>query len=43
LEKIENDTDRDKFMSAKEAQDYGIVDNVLDRLPLIPGEPKPIL
>ncbi len=33
LEKIEGDTDRDKFMSAREAQDYGIVDHVLERLP----------
>jgi ATP-dependent Clp protease protease subunit len=33
LERIEKDTDRDKFMSAKEAQEYGIVDNVLERLP----------
>jgi ATP-dependent Clp protease, protease subunit len=32
LERIEKDTDRDKFMSAKEAQDYGIVDHVLERL-----------
>ena len=31
LEKIEQDTDRDKFMDAKEAMDYGIVDNVLER------------
>lgn len=33
LERIERDTDRDKFMSAREAQEYGIVDHVLDRLP----------
>jgi ATP-dependent Clp protease protease subunit len=33
LEKIEQDTDRDKFMSATEARDYGLVDNVLERLP----------
>ncbi len=33
LESIERDTDRDKFMSAQEAVDYGIVDHVLDRLP----------
>src|SRR5580693_550771 len=33
LERVEEDTDRDKFMSAKEALDYGIVDNVLERLP----------
>jgi ATP-dependent Clp protease protease subunit len=30
---IENDTDRDKFMSADEARDYSLVDNVLQRLP----------
>jgi ATP-dependent Clp protease protease subunit len=28
LEKIEQDTDRDKFMSAKEAMEYGVVDHV---------------
>src|SRR5436305_14526435 len=33
LERVERDTDRDKFMSAKEAQEYGIVDHVLERLP----------
>lgn len=32
LETIEKDTDRDKFLSAKEAQEYGIVDKVLERL-----------
>src|SRR5207302_10646229 len=41
LDRIEKDTDRDKFMSPKEAQDYGIVDHVLERL--APGQmpPKP--
>jgi ATP-dependent Clp protease protease subunit len=39
LEKIEQDTDRDKFMSAREASEYGIVDHVLDRLP--PGQVQP--
>src|SRR6266498_2036545 len=34
LERIEKDTDRDKFMGPKEAQEYGIVDNVLERLPV---------
>ena len=33
LERIERDTDRDKFMSAREALEYGIVDHVLERLP----------
>ena len=29
LDKIEKDTDRDNFMSADEAREYGIVDKVL--------------
>ncbi|WP_462323424.1 ATP-dependent Clp endopeptidase proteolytic subunit ClpP [Desulfoplanes sp.] len=29
LSKIENDTDRDYFMSSKEAADYGVIDEVL--------------
>jgi ATP-dependent Clp protease protease subunit len=29
IKKIEKDTDRDFFMSAKEAKDYGIIDNIL--------------
>jgi ATP-dependent Clp protease protease subunit len=32
LEKIEKDTDRDCFMSAEEARDYGLVDRVVDRM-----------
>ncbi|WP_353894246.1 ATP-dependent Clp endopeptidase proteolytic subunit ClpP [Proteinivorax hydrogeniformans] len=31
LEVIEKDTDRDKFMSAQEAKEYGIVDEVMER------------
>jgi ATP-dependent Clp protease protease subunit len=34
LDRVEKDTDRDKFMSAQEAKDYGIVDTVLERLPM---------
>src|SRR5438067_7420735 len=41
LEKIEEDTDRDKFMSSKEAQDYGIVDHVLERVPANQLQPRP--
>ena len=33
MPKIERDTDRDNFMTAKEAQEYGLVDHVLERLP----------
>ncbi len=29
LERIERDTDRDRYLSAEEAKDYGIVDNVI--------------
>jgi ATP-dependent Clp protease protease subunit len=36
LDKIEKDTDRDNFMSANEAQEYGLIDNVLTRLPMMP-------
>src|SRR5205823_4111928 len=32
LERIEKDTDRDNFMSARDALEYGLVDNVLERL-----------
>jgi ATP-dependent Clp protease, protease subunit len=30
LETIQNDTERDNFMSAEAAKDYGLIDNVLD-------------
>ena len=33
LEKIEKDTDRDYFMSAEEAKEYGIIDKILDSPP----------
>ena len=36
LERIEKDTDRDNFMSAYEAKEYGLVDTVLERL--TPGQ-----
>lgn len=38
LEQLEEDTDRDNFMSAEESQKYGLIDNVLDRLQLPPSE-----
>ncbi len=31
LEQIEQDTDRDKFLSAEQAREYGLIDRVLDR------------
>ena len=33
LEDLERDTDRDNFMTAEEARDYGLVDKVLEELP----------
>ena len=33
LDRIERDTDRDKFMSPQEALEYGVVDHILERLP----------
>jgi ATP-dependent Clp protease protease subunit len=38
LDRIERDTDRDKFMTPQEALEYGIVDHILERLP---AEHKP--
>ena len=32
LEKIERDTDRDRFMSAEEALDYGLIDQVIEHM-----------
>jgi ATP-dependent Clp protease protease subunit len=38
LKKIEKDTDRDMFMSGKQAQEYGLVDEVITTRP--EGSPK---
>ncbi len=32
LSQIEKDTDRDRFMSASEAKDYGLIDEVIERI-----------
>jgi ATP-dependent Clp protease protease subunit len=32
LEKIEKDTDRDRFMSAEEALEYGLIDHVIEHV-----------
>jgi len=39
IEKIQSDTERDFFMSGAEAKDYGLIDSVIERLP-VPGTPK---
>jgi len=35
IDKLEKDTDRDRFMSAEEAQEYGLIDKVIEHM-----EPK---
>jgi len=32
VEKIESDTDRDRFMTAEEAQEYGLIDKVIEHM-----------
>ena len=36
LEKIEKDTDRDRFMSAEEAAEYRLVDKVITKMQIVP-------
>jgi ATP-dependent Clp protease, protease subunit len=40
LDQIEKDTDRDNFMAAQEAKDYGLIDGVLERMPEGMGRPR---
>ena len=42
LERLQEDTDRDRFMSPEEAREYGLIDNVVDREPALPLNPNPI-
>ena len=41
LEAIERKLERDSFMSAEEARDFGLVDQVVEKRPQPDGEPKP--
>jgi ATP-dependent Clp protease protease subunit len=40
LEQVEKDTDRDNFMTAAEARDYGLIDGVLERMPDTMARPR---
>jgi ATP-dependent Clp protease protease subunit len=40
LEKVQQDTDRDYYMSAEEAKEYGIVDRVLEKAALLEQKKK---
>ena len=42
LEKLQEDTDRDRFMSPEDARDYGLIDKVVDREPPITLNPSPV-
>jgi ATP-dependent Clp protease protease subunit len=42
LEKLQEDTDRDRFMSPEEAREYGLIDKVVDREPPITLNPNKI-
>ncbi len=39
LTQIERDTDRDRFMSAEEAVEYGLIDKAIESMPRLPGAP----
>lgn len=39
LTQIERDTDRDRFMSADEAVEYGLIDKAIESMPRLPGSP----
>ncbi|UWG97005.1 ATP-dependent Clp endopeptidase proteolytic subunit ClpP [Dehalobacter sp. DCM] len=43
LEKVEQDTDRDYYMSAEEAKEYGIIDQVLEKVPTLDTKKKNLL
>jgi len=40
LDKIEKDTDRDRFMSAEEAAEYRLVDKVIEHMTIVPQSRK---
>ncbi|MDJ0590257.1 MAG: ATP-dependent Clp endopeptidase proteolytic subunit ClpP [Pleurocapsa sp. MO_226.B13] len=42
LSKIEEDTERDFFMSAEESQEYGLIDRVISRRPSAVNPPEPV-
>ncbi len=41
LEKVQEDTERDFFMSGEEAGEYGLIDEVIAKRDIIPQEDKP--
>jgi ATP-dependent Clp protease protease subunit len=39
VERIKQDTDRDRFMDCNDAVKYGLVDSVLEKRGVLPGTP----
>jgi ATP-dependent Clp protease protease subunit len=39
LEKVEKDTDRDRFMTAEEALEYRLIDRVIEHMESVQGGP----
>ena len=42
VERISRDMDRDFFMSAEAAKEYGLVDEIVGRTPASPGNDDPV-
>ena len=42
LERLQEDTDRDRFMSPEESKSYGLIDHVLERELKLPLNPNAI-
>jgi ATP-dependent Clp protease, protease subunit len=40
IDKIEKDTDRDRFMTAQEAAEYKLIDKVVEQMSTLPQRPK---
>jgi len=40
LDRIQKDTDRDNFMGAAAAKEYGLIDQILEHRPVAPGKDK---
>ena len=40
LDRIQKDTDRDNFMGATAAKEYGLIDQILEHRPVVPGKDK---
>ena len=42
VHQTQEDIDRDRFMNSEESRQYDLIDNVVDRAPMIPVNPERI-